>query len=103
MAVGATVPIVSVACAVPFAGTATLTVLKVQVGGTFVTGVRAHARVTLPAKPFCEVTVTVEVAELPALMVDGEIAETSSVNPTGETAVEEILVRNAAELPFKVV
>ena len=57
-----------------------------QVGASATAGETAHEMVTLPVKPFVDVTLIVEVAEPPGLTEAGEraVAASEKVEPVGD-------------------
>src|ERR1700686_975692 len=93
-AVAAVVLTVSVPVAVPLA--ATFTEVPEQVGAPEIAGTTVQPRLTVPAKPFSEVTVMVEVAETPACPEVGESAPAATVKFAGAPLAENFATKASA-------
>ena len=87
----------SIEVALPLAGGVTEGLLKEQVGPLVTTGATVQARVTAELKLFCEVTVTVAVADAPACPEVGETAPFVTVK-FAPVPDDEYLTTNASPL-----
>jgi hypothetical protein len=93
-ALAAVVLTVSVPVAVPLA--ATFTDVPEQVGALDTAGTTVQPRATVPAKPFNEVTVMVEVAETPACPEAGDKAPAATVKLAGAPLAENFATNASA-------
>src|ERR1700688_4848269 len=94
-ALAAVVLTVSVPVAVPLA--ATVTEVPEQVGASDTAGTTVQPRLTVPAKPFSDVTVMVEVAETPACPDAGENAPAATVKLAGAPLAENFATKASPE------
>src|ERR1700686_2077553 len=97
-ALAAVVLTVSVAVAVPLA--ATFTEVPEQVGASEIAGTTVQPRLTVPAKPLCEVTVMVDVAETPGCPEAGDNAPAATVKLAGAPLAENFATNASARPPL---
>src|ERR1700687_1554436 len=97
-AVAAVVLTVSVPVAVPLA--ATVTEVPEQVGASEIAGTTVQPRATVPAKPFSDVTVMVEVAETPACPEAGDSAPAANAKLAGAPLAENFATNASASPPL---